>query len=146
MSYEIQLRGRTNQLVSNERGEALKALLESQKPPTYVDINGNMYRLSEVTGLEHVADPRPPADYDRQISGPPARPGGPGSGCTSTRSIQNEINQIIKDQHPQTWAKKIRDSKVRESIRKTLRENDPNWCDYKAGTCMCNTSQLTMAT
>lgn len=45
---------------------------------------------------------------------------------------------IIKNEYPKDWARMIRDNAERERIRLMLRATDSEWCDYKAGTCVCS--------
>lgn len=145
MSYEIHFQDKTSVVVPTEKGEYLKEKLLASKQVMNLEINGELYRSNQITSIKHAADPRPVADESHQIAGPAPRPGEAGSGCRGERSIQNEINQIIKAEYPGSWAKRIGRPKVREAIRQKLREKDPNWCDSKAGTCVCNNAQLTMA-
>lgn len=129
--FTIRFRDKTTTVVDNKDGEALSLLLIQAKKPDYIEVNGNTVRTSEVISVKPGGeDPNPIVDPFRQID--------EGKKCRGQFSIQNEINKIIKGEHPKDWAKKIQDTKFRETIRKQLRsQKGVLWCDYRAGECAC---------
>lgn len=73
------------------------------------------------------------------------------SSCRGQYSIQMEINLLAKkhgssvsDDNPDGahWNKLIRDKDWREMMRQKLLEEGGKWCDYKAGTCACESGYL----
>lgn len=60
--------------------------------------------------------------------------------CQASQSIQSEINKLAKASSDE-WSKKIRSETWREAVRLKLHKKTDDWCDYKAGTCMCNPLQ-----
>lgn len=131
MSYQVTFRDKTSTFVDTTRGENLKAALAAGKSQL-IDIGGEMYRSSEIVSIKRAMDAPIVDPWANEKQMLPAKPT-----CRGTRSIQNEINKIAKDSG-KDWAKKIRDMVWREKTRQLLRKNDTDWCDYKAGTCVCN--------
>lgn len=135
MSYEIKFRSRDTPsiTVSTERGARIKELwFDSENKSAPVDIDGNAYVLGDIKSIISMPDPPSPKPFEQGelIAG---------KVCTGQQSIQNEINLISKSDHPNNWAKLIRDTKWRETTRKKLREaKDVKWCDYRAGECACD--------
>lgn len=60
--------------------------------------------------------------------------------CEGSQSIQCEINRLAKNSSGE-WAKKVNSETWREAVRQKLQQQTTDWCDYKAGTCMCNPLQ-----
>ena len=127
------LKDRSEIVVTDDQGEKIQESII--KEAEFIRLNGEMYsrktidkvvKGGKLPTLEHFVDPW--ADESRMIGG---------KKCNSTRSIQSEINNIIKSEAGREWAKAIRDKDERNRIRETLREKDTEWCDYIAGTCVC---------
>lgn len=57
--------------------------------------------------------------------------------CHGQFSIQHEINNIIKNEYPGDWTKRIRSEQFREAVRAKLRQTNITWCDFRAGECAC---------
>lgn len=67
--------------------------------------------------------------------------------CRGVRSIQLEISMRIKRENSKAWAKPMRDKEVRNFYRhEILEENDGEWCDFIAGTCVCHKPQPVQGT
>ena len=81
-------------------------------------IPGGITELDRIFGL------------DRQVSS--------GKVCRGEKSIQREINNVIKQTYPNDWAKKIASKKGREAIRLKLLTKNAEWCDAKERTCHCS--------
>lgn len=130
MSYQISFKGFNTPsiTVSDDRGKKVKDLWFGGQKNTPIDIDGNAYLVGDIKRIEHVADPQP----SRLALPEPDK-------CKGQFSIQREINNLIKDQYPKDWAKRIQSTKFREEIRKKLREQPGVlWCDYKANECVCD--------
>jgi hypothetical protein len=130
----IKFRDRSEIVVTDEQGEKIERLL-LEGVAEYFVVDSAMYSRTSVDRIsnggqmpkeEKFVDPW--ATTDRMIGG---------KKCQSTRSIQSEINNIIKAEAGREWAKAIRDTDERERIRDILRNGDDAWCDYRAGTCVC---------
>lgn len=139
MSYKVTFRNKTSTILDPVRGENLKQLLLSNKPPANIDINGNMYRSSEIVTIEHYAEAGA-----QPVSDSPQLPAGPT--CHGEFSIQRRITELIKQKYPRDWPKHIGNTRERELIRHRVRKAETGpWCDARAGECACDTAQLTMA-
>lgn len=135
MSYKVIFRDRTSTVIEQKRGEKLKELLLSPRPPQNIEINGELYRASEVVAVKMAVaseDSIPTVDW-QDI---PVLP--QGNKCQGLYSIQSEINNIAKSDYPQTWAKLIVDKKWRAEVRQKLLDSSEMWCDSKTGVCFCN--------
>lgn len=133
MSYQIAFRGPDvpSIQVDNNRGEKVKALWFDGKKDTPIDIDGNAYLVGDIKRITKTPDAPliDPFGLDRQLAAGPK--------CRGTFSIQREINNIIKSEG-KGWAKKIRDMKYREGIRKKLRsQKGVLWCDNRVEECAC---------
>ncbi len=132
MSYQITFKDRTSVIVSTSRGDKVKELWFNDKKDTPIDIDGNAYLIGSISKVESVADSTAHnswADEDHQL---PAI-----KQCSSEFSIQNEINKIIRFEHPNQWAKLIQDTKYRDKLRIKLRRTSAVWCDDRVGECAC---------
>lgn len=126
MNYQITFRNKTTISVDEKQGETIKQIIMSGRNLPF-EINGNIYKTVDITAIEKVHDtPAPPISAYIEN----------GNRCRSKRSIQREINNIIMDQH-KNWTVAIRDMKIREQIRFSLREIDNGWCDYRENECVC---------
>lgn len=133
MSYKITFRDKTSTTVDTSKGEKLKELMLSTRPPENIEINGELYRRTEIISVKKAIgghDNIP--NFDRPALGS-------GDKCKGQFSIQREINNMIKDQYPKDWAKRIGNTKFREEIRKKLRQQPGVlWCDHRANECACD--------
>jgi hypothetical protein len=134
MSYRVTFRDRTTALLENSKGEQLKKYLLSNRPPVNIEINGELYRASEIISVKKAVateDNIPVADWNT-LRLPT------GKKCHGQYSVQNEINKIAKNTYGKVhWSKLIHDKKWRESIYQELLKTPDKWCDYKKGTCYC---------
>lgn len=126
------MRNREEIILSDEMGNKLKELLQTTKPGQMVDIQGDLYRASEIVKVEYAVDPAQDI-YEAKDWSEVAQL--MGNGCRGTNSIQNHINQIAQD----TDIKLLKDDEWREKTRLELRAITPDgWCDYKENECACN--------
>ncbi len=58
--------------------------------------------------------------------------------CIGQYSIQREVNNIARHEHPLAWKLKINDATFRDEAYQQLRAGNSEWCDYRAGTCYCD--------
>jgi hypothetical protein len=128
------LKDRSEVVVTDDQGIKIQESLIAEAE--FIRIEGSMYSRKSIDKvipggvkpkLERFVDPW--AKSDRMIM--------PGKECKSTRSIQAEINNVIKAESGREWAKAIRDKDERERIRQILLDGDSEWCDYIGGTCVC---------
>lgn len=104
----------------------------AQSTDGFVTVDGRTIKKNAIAailpgGETEVDIPKPWANQDRQIVA--------GKVCKAEYSIQNEINMIAKTYAD--WSKRIVSEKWREGVRKKLREQTEQWCDYREGTCAC---------
>lgn len=134
MSYKIKIRTHDEPIIVDEaRGTYLKDTLLNPVRPQFLEIDGNLYRLSEIVSIEQFKPIQFPQPVQEELTGISNHR----DMCKGKYSIQKEINRITKEEHPTEWAKLIQDKKWRESIRQKLRETPAQWCDYKAHECAC---------
>lgn len=143
MSYDIKFKARDmlDITVSTERGEKIKALVFDGQKDTPIDIDGDMYLIGDIKAVVRVPDPAPPK--------PPvqaALPSGPK--CKGQYSIQleiikiaNEVSNKVSDDNPDGLKrnKLLLSKSWKEQMRKKLRAMPGvQWCDGKAGECVCD--------
>lgn len=131
MSYKVSFKNRSVIYVNSEQGEKLKSIF-SAGSDVVLNIGSNSYRTSQIVSIETGKDPNhvdPWADKSRQIES---------KQCRGVKSIQKEINHIIKHDNPKSWARKIQDRQHREIIRNDLRNIEgAEWCDQQLQDCFC---------
>lgn len=131
MSYDITFKGGDSINVSTERGLKVKELWFNGDSKTPIDIDGDAYLVSDIKRIRQSAD----AKIQVPVFGVLAKGK---EKCRGQFSIQSEINQIIKDEHPDDWAQKIQSETFRETIRqRLLTHKGIEWCDYRKGKCAC---------
>lgn len=133
MSYTVKFRDKTEIILSTERGEKLKAVLTQPKPPTMVEIEDKLTRVSEILSVEKAYEiaVHQPANWGEVLELTGAKR------CRGQHSIQNEVNRIAQDEGD-GWQQRIQNKEWREATRLALREsNSEGWCDYKEEECAC---------
>lgn len=131
--YEVTFWDGTSVKLDAEKGEHIYEIwMESENRSIPFEVHGNGYMLSDVKRMEQVFSRE--QQTERQLS-PGEKPP-----CKSQRSIQREIHQLIAKNYGDEWPLAVKDKKLREDMRQQLWEVDKNWCDAKAGTCVCNKS------
>ncbi len=136
MKYLVKFRDKTEEQITEEQADKLKAAMMSSKPPTHGTVGDRYTRISEIVTIlpdYDYKEPREesPKDWQavRELIG--------GKACRGQHSIQNEINQIAKGEGD-GWQQRIQDTEWREATRLSLREaNAEGWCDAKADECAC---------
>lgn len=129
----LKMTDRTEMYVSRAEGDSIrKALTKSETG--FLTVRGTTIKKTAVLKLEEGGtDPLAPGFFDK-----PKTPLESGKRCRAQYSIQREINDIAKNEHPHDWAKYIKSTKWREATRLKLRQaKDVVWCDAKAGECAC---------
>lgn len=135
MSYRIVVRGRADITVSDARGDLLKSLKLAVNPPKNVEINEDMYQLSQIMSIIHIPGQEHVPLADRQQSNLLEN----AKRCRGQYSIQKEINDMLKAERPDSWAKLIGDSTTRQKLYDQLRaQKGVTWCDYKKKECHCD--------
>ena len=124
----VVLKDRTEILVTPEQAEKLKDLL-LDNDDGFVDINNQVMRKSRIVEIRSDGLKLDDVPQFDQIES--------GQKCHGQYSIQNEINQIAKNEHPKEWSKLIRDPKWRNETYKHLKALSSEWCDYKTNQCYC---------
>jgi len=139
MSYSLVLK-KTGEVIGldDDEGASLVETWEQAKKPFVVRVGNDSFMSNEISRITKNKDDWLTSDIieraDRQLSY--------GSKCRGRYSIQNQVNLIIRSDYPHDWAKKIQDKGFREQIRAALLKSQPDgWCDYKAGTCFCNSQE-----
>lgn len=133
MSHSILMK-RTGQVytLDDEDAEELKLKRFAATRPFLIDLEGDQYQSSDIQSITKNPDIKHAIPDFEQTALPE------GNRCHGTNSIQNQINQIIKDENPADWPKKICSKSFRETIRQRLRAVvQDDWCDYKQGECVC---------
>lgn len=116
--------------VSGDRGEVIKnAWLDGSKATPF-EIDGNGYLIGDIKRMQQTFVRDEVAD-DRLLERAK-------QSCRGQRSIQTKISQLIIKNYGSEWPKAIQDKKLREDMRRTLRDVDENWCDHLADTCVCD--------
>jgi hypothetical protein len=130
MSFKIKLRDKSEIIVPDAAGEALRDHLLSLKKPANLEIGGDMYNSSQIVAITKT---NLATGTER-----PQLPAGPIKNH-SPNSIQLEIHRRALAQHPKDWYKYVKDKDWREKQRLSIRAEDKNrnWCDYKTGECPC---------
>lgn len=134
MSYRLVIRGGNDLTVSDERGQKLKELKLSVNPPKDIELNDDMYQLSQITSIIHIpGQDHVPLAERQQTNLLPGK-----KRCRGEFSIQKEINDMIKSDLPATWGKDIGDKTLREKYYRQLTAlKGVLWCDYKKQECHC---------
>lgn len=133
MSHSVLMK-RTGQVytLEDEDAEELKLKRFAATRPFLIDLEGDQYQSSDIQSITKNPETKHTIPDFEQAALPE------GNKCHGANSIQNQVNQIIKDEHPADWSKKIRDRSFREVTRQRLRAAAPTgWCDYKQGECVC---------
>lgn len=125
----VVLKDKTEILVTPEQAEKLKDLL-LENDDGFVDIDNQVIRKSRVVEIR--------SDGLKLTDLPSFEPLESGEKCHGRYSIQNEINQIAKTDHPDNWSKLIRDPRWREETYRQLKDISSEWCDYKTNQCYCS--------
>lgn len=135
MSYKIITRDKTEIILPDEAGLALKEHLLSLKKPANIEIGGDMYLSSQILSVTK-------ANLDAaQVRNAPALPQGPEYNC-GPYSIQRVIHQVaLRDR--ENWPQLVQDKAWREKTRLALRKKFPNkkWCDNKTNEHACLEAQ-----
>lgn len=126
----LKLRDKTEITLSQEEAEAVGKMIEAGTE--FIKIGTVMVRRSEIASIQPggiTGDAIP--DFNKKAL--------PENKCNGQKSIQREISKRLVKKYPTTWAEKVRNKKVRETIRKEIINEDKNaeWCDHVAGTCAC---------
>lgn len=67
--------------------------------------------------------------------------------CKAKRSIHLEVAKRIKRDNPTNWMFPMHDKDARNFYRlEILEENDGEWCDFIAGTCVCHDEKVQTGT
>lgn len=127
------LKDRTQIELTDDEAESFENALVSGKAE-FIRIKGELYSPKSVDRI--IKSRKTEVDVDPWATEESMLP--QGKKCTGQHSIQNEINQIAKNDHPNDWARLIRDKDWREETRQTLLKLNDQWCDYKANTCVCD--------
>lgn len=132
MSYKVSFRDKTSTTITTEDGDNLKLLLLAKNHPPNIEINGELYRASEIISVKQAVStqdiiPEDIIDPNKRLAAK--------SRCRGQYSIQHEINKIAHSND--NWGKLVRDKKWREDIRSKLLEQTDQWCDSRTGSCAC---------
>ncbi len=127
--YRVYFNDKTVLEVDTEQGDKLKAAQTLPKPPVYVDINKNQYKLSKVDKIQYVPDTPQPS---RAIAA--------GHRCRGERSIHRDIYYLYKKElakgNPRKW------EEFRAKAYDYLYTQRSEWCDNKKGTCFCKQTSV----
>ncbi len=128
----LKFKDKTEIVLTDEKGlKVQQALIGGAE---FITIDKEMYSRSSIDKVVEGGElPKPPswADEARQmIDG--------GQRCVGKYSIQREVNNRIREDNPNDWARLVQDKAHREQVRQeVLAEVPEGWCDYKAGKCNC---------
>lgn len=136
MSYAITFFDKSEVIVDSAKGEKLKEAITGSNPPEHITLNGNVYKVSQITSitassaLPNVQDAIKAfeAQPDKQLAE------GPQYICGSN-SLQL---QIIRYAHERKEIRKLKDPSYRDKVRQALLKKYPGkYCDYKTGNHVC---------
>lgn len=130
MSYKITLRDKSEIILPDEAGRALKDHLLSLKKPANIEIGGDMYNSSQIVSVAK-------ANLSAGTNGGQPQIAGPKYSCGSF-SIQMMIHKIaLRDKA--NWSKLVKDKDWRERTRLAIRAKYPDrkFCDHIANEHAC---------
>lgn len=131
MSYNVNLKDNRSYVLSDENGKDLqRKWMQSGKP--FTALLGEDTVLSSL--IRSISKVRV-TEADRVKDGQRLL-----EGCIGQYSIQQQVNNIIRERHQLDWKRKIQELKYREQIRAELRSETAEWCDYRHGDCACERS------
>jgi hypothetical protein len=116
VSYTITLRNKQVYTLSDQKAESLKELWATSKQSFVMELNGDTYKSSEIVSITK----NKPTEADIPNFDNPPLP--QGKMCRGEYSIQKEINNIARHDHPNDWPKYIKNKHWREQMRLQLRE------------------------
>jgi hypothetical protein len=130
MSYKVTFRDKSEIILPDEAGLALKDHWLGLKRPENIEIGGDGYLSSQIVSIAKT-------NLAAANMNTPALPQGPIYSC-GPYSIQNEIHRRAL-QHRKQWTKLVRDPRWREKTRLEIRAEDPKrkWCDHHQGEHAC---------
>lgn len=136
VTYTVTVRGGAVYTLNEANGSSLQSAIELAKKPFPVRIEDDMVLSSQIVSITknkktQLDLPDEPALAERAYTR-----------CRGQYSIQCEINNIAKSEHPHDWSKYIKDDEWRDQIRARLLESTYEWCDYKPGKCICEAGYL----
>ena len=122
--YKVSFTDRSVILCTTEQGDKIKEAQMQAKPPVYVDIDQNQYKLAGISKIEYLPE-------EKMVKALPER-----RGCHGEKSIHREIYYLYKKelatkQNPRKW------EEFRSKAYDYLYTQKDEWCDGKKGTCFC---------
>lgn len=129
----LKLMDKTEMFVDEREGKAIRSAL-TKSAEGFITVRGTTIKKSVIAKLEEGGvDTNAELFANQKALAATTKPR-----CRAQYSIQSEINDIIKSDFPDDWAKRIQSKKFREAVRTKLR-SQPGvlWCDSKANECAC---------
>lgn len=111
--------------VTTEQGDKIKEMQLQKRPPTYVEINNNQYRLERINKLEYEADEPKPV---KQLEAGNVR---------HEKSIHEAIFYLFKKELKKLPSERRTWAEFYPKAYEYLYTQSKSWCDYKKGTCVC---------
>ena len=136
MKYKATFWDRDFKILSQDQGEKLMDFIKEAKPTEPIFLEGEMYIRSQIVNIKRAI---PGEDYDVEsptIMDPTRRI--ESKRCQGKGSVQFAIHEIIRNKYQTNWRTKIGDKKLRQELREALLATGKPYCDYKAGTCVCD--------
>lgn len=133
MSFKVTFRDKTSTLISLEKGEKLKELLLAARPPESIEINGELYRRTEIVSVKKAVggtDYSPVPDWVQD-----AKQLAEGKGCRGEHSLAKELMRIASEKKN---FKLLADKQWRKEQEEFLRSTGQVFCNNKTGECYCS--------
>jgi hypothetical protein len=132
MSYKIKMRDNSELIVPDQAGKALEQHWLELTKPEPIEISGDAYMSSEIRSITKSNISGDPLKHSQLVA--------PKYNCVRAgTSIQVQVRNIIKAQHPKDWPKYLKDESYREKTRKSIRAKFPDkqWCDHREAEHAC---------
>lgn len=122
--YRVVFSDKSSLTVTDEQGMKLMQVQSNVKKPEYVNINDEQYKLSRIDKI--VKAMQEPVIANKQLQ----------TGKRShDKSIHREIYYLYKKELEKPESRKWEE--FRSAAYDYLYKKDPNWCDDRKGTCVC---------
>ena len=146
--FKALLRGSDEIFLSEVEANRIGELMLTGENNQVIKIDDTVLRVGDIRRIErdYEAEQRErDNDLRRQSFDQPLIGASKQTTCQGQYSIQREVNNVIKTQYPDDWAKRIQSPEFREAVRQKLLTVTGEWCDYKTNVCMCENRVPTFA-